>query len=135
MGCVTRAQAEMHAQAQALLPLLQAALGARWSVRSAPVFSQIGSGAMPIDQLPSWGLALAPADGKRPGRALAQLEGALRSLPRPVIGRIASDALWLDLRCLAAADMAPFTAQLGALSAALQGAQPPATATPPSGTA
>ena len=131
----TRAQAEMHAQAQALLPLLQAALGARWSVRSAPVFSQIGSGAMPIDQLPSWGLALAPADGKRPGRALAQLEGALRSLPRPVIGRIASDALWLDLRCLEAADMAPFTAQLGALSAALQGAQPPATATPPSGTA
>jgi L-seryl-tRNA(Ser) seleniumtransferase len=32
-------------------------------------------------------------------------------LPRPVIGRIADDALRLDLRCLEAADEAAFLAQ------------------------
>ena len=56
------------------------------------------------------------------GRQLQQLEAALRQLPRPVIGRTQDDALWLDLRCLEAADQAIFEAQLPQLAAAL--AQP-----------
>jgi L-seryl-tRNA(Ser) seleniumtransferase len=36
-----------------------------------------------------------------------------------VIGHIASDALWLDLRCLEAPDVPAFTAQLPALADAL----------------
>ena len=47
------------------------------------------------------------------------LEAALRALPRPVIGHIASDALWLDLRCLEVPDLPAFTAQLPALADAL----------------
>ena len=84
--------------------------------------SQIGSGALPVDLLPSQGLRLAPVQTRQAGRQLQQLETALRQLPRPVIGRTQDDALWLDLRCLEAADQAAFEAQLPQLAAAL--AQP-----------
>lgn len=115
----TRPQSQMREQAEALLAPMQAAVGLEYIVRSAALFSQIGSGALPVDQLPSHGLAIAPANAKRAGRALARLEAALRALPRPVIGHIASDALWLDLRCLEAPDMPAFTAQLPLLADAL----------------
>ena len=116
----TRPQADIRALAEPLLAPLQAAVGAAYAVRTAPLFSQIGSGALPVDTLPSYGLAIAPTTPKRTGRALTALEAALRSLPRPVIGHIASDALWLDLRCLEAPDLPAFTAQLPALADALR---------------
>ena len=116
----TRPQTDIRAQAEPLLAPLQAAVGAAYAVRTAPLFSQIGSGALPVDTLPSYGLAIAPTMPRRTGRALAALEAALRSLPRPVIGHIASDALWLDLRCLEAPDLPAFTAQLPALADALR---------------
>ena len=52
----------MQAQAQRLLAPLQTALGDDWSVAAAPMSSQIGSGAMPVEALPSWGLTLRHAD-------------------------------------------------------------------------
>ena len=116
----TRPQTDIRALAEPLLAPLQAAVGAAYAVRTAPLFSQIGSGALPVDTLPSYGLAIAPTTPRRTGRALAALEAALRSLPRPVIGHIASDALWLDLRCLEAPDLPAFTAQLPALADALR---------------
>ena len=70
---------------------------------------QIGSGALPVDRLPSHGLGVRKAAGKR--GSLTRLEGLLRELPRPIIGRIAEKTLWLDLRCLEAADEAEFIAQ------------------------
>ncbi|MBN9325222.1 MAG: L-seryl-tRNA(Sec) selenium transferase, partial [Delftia acidovorans] len=108
----TRPQADMQARAQALQPLVQQALGSRYVVETAEMNSQIGSGALPVENLPSWGLRLHPADGRQAGRQLTRLEAGLRSLPRPVIGRLHDDALWLDLRCLEAADEPAFTEQL-----------------------
>ena len=67
---------------------------------------------LPVDQLPSYGLAARHRGPGRPGRHLDRLEAALRGLPVPVIGRIADDALWLDLRCLEARDEVAFAAQL-----------------------
>ncbi len=77
--------------------------------------SQIGSGALPVESLPSYGLKLYPASGKQAGRQLTQLEARLRALPRAVIGRLHDDALWLDLRCLEAAMQPQFEQQLPAL--------------------
>jgi L-seryl-tRNA(Ser) seleniumtransferase len=88
------------------------AAGPNYAVEAVPMFSQIGSGALPVDQLPSYGLALRYAGAGRPGRHLDKLEARLRGLPVPVIGRIEDDALWLDLRCLEAPDETAFAAQL-----------------------
>jgi L-seryl-tRNA(Ser) seleniumtransferase len=114
----TRPQADMQVRAQALQPLVQQALGSRYVVETAEMHSQIGSGALPVENLPSWGLRLHPADGRQAGRQLTRLEAGLRGLPRPVIGRLHDDALWLDLRCLEAADEPAFIEQLPLLSIA-----------------
>jgi len=108
---LTRSQQEIADAAARVQPALQAVLGAAYEVSVEPMFSQIGSGALPVDQLPSCGLVVRTPDGKRSGRAIVQLEKRLREWPRPVLGRVADGALRLDLRCLEAADEAAFVAQ------------------------
>jgi L-seryl-tRNA(Ser) seleniumtransferase len=110
---LTRSAATMQAQAVRLQPLVQRAIGEAYEVAVATMLSQIGSGALPVDQLPSYGLAIRALKGKR--GSLDRLEAALRALPRPVIGRIADKTLWLDLRCLEEADEPQFAAQLAEL--------------------
>jgi L-seryl-tRNA(Ser) seleniumtransferase len=106
---LTRSDAAIEAQAQRLLPALQSALGDAYEARVAAMAGQVGSGALPVDRLPSSGFAI----GRRKGSgSLDRLEAALRGLPRPVIGRIAEKTLWLDLRCLEEVDEAAFVAQL-----------------------
>jgi L-seryl-tRNA(Ser) seleniumtransferase len=102
--------------AATLLPQLQTLLGAEWVVSSEPMTSQIGSGALPVNVLPSYGLVMRMASRQK-GNPLGRLEQRLRALPRPVIGRIQDDALWLDLRCLEDAHVADFAAQLDQLAA------------------
>ena len=94
-------------------PIVQKALGLAYEVTAAAMNSQIGSGALPVDRLPSHGLAIRPAGGKRGG--LDRLEALLRALPRPVIGRIADKTLWLDLRCLEPAEEPEFITQWSTL--------------------
>ena len=77
--------------------------------------SQIGSGSMPAERLPSAALVLRPG-GKVSGRVIERLQERLRALPTPVIGRIADGALWLDMRCLWPRDEASFVDNLKALA-------------------
>ncbi|AHE98803.1 selenocysteine synthase [Thioalkalivibrio paradoxus ARh 1] len=113
---LTRPQAEIQSLAQRLQPLLATAFGERFAVTVQPCASQIGSGALPVDRLPSAALVLRPRrSGRGSGTALKRLERELRELPAPVIGRIHDGALWLDLRCLD--DEAGFTAQLAGAEA------------------
>lgn len=109
---LTRRAEDIYLVAQRVLPVLQRALGERYTVTAEPMFSQIGSGALPADVLPSFGLVIRAADGKRGGRQLLALEKQLREMARPVIGRIADDALRLDMRCLESADEARLIEQL-----------------------
>ncbi len=96
---LTRSEQEIREQAERLLPIWQAAM-ATWPVLATiePTLSQIGSGSLPVNRLPSFALVARPL-GKRSG-ALQRLHGALRRLDPPVLGHIAEDALRLDLRCL-----------------------------------
>lgn len=96
---MTRPEAEIRLAATRLLPVLARVLdGLPVGVEVVGLRSQIGSGSLPVDRLPSAGLAVRPT-GKR-GGVLNRIESALRNLPRPVIGRIEDGALLLDLRCL-----------------------------------
>lgn len=109
---LARGKGEITAMAQTLLPQAQAAAGPRYAVETTDCASQIGSGALPTDTLPSAGLAFRPVDGS--GAALDRLAAALRRLDVPVVGRVAEGALILDLRCLE--DMAGFVVNLGGLA-------------------
>ena len=117
---LTRGEAELRQLAERLAPAVALALGDRAQVQILPCRSQIGSGSLPVDRLPSVCLALgAPAAAKRAGRLPDRLAEALRNLPIPVIGRIEDGQVRLDLRCLdgVAAEQA-FVDQLPALTKA-----------------
>ena len=64
-----------------------------WHAELAPTHGQIGSGALPDKTLNSVAVKLRPE-----GMSLSRALKLLRDLPTPVIGRIADDHLWLDLR-------------------------------------
>ena len=106
---LTRSLSEIESQTRRVLPMVQAAFGDEFQTTAAPMTAQVGSGALPAEQLSSFGLRVERKLGAR--SSLQGLEARLRELPRPVIGRIADRALWLDLRCLEAGDEAEFTAQ------------------------
>jgi L-seryl-tRNA(Ser) seleniumtransferase len=109
---LTRAQSEIEAQAQRILPALAAAVADHADAKIITCSSQIGSGALPVDALPSAGIALTPRAKRKSGAADA-LSTAFRALPVPVIGHIRDGAFILDLRCLD--DESGFVAQLSSL--------------------
>jgi L-seryl-tRNA(Ser) seleniumtransferase len=113
MRMLARPAAEMMAQAQRLVGPLTAALGSAFTVTAVDCTSQIGSGALPLEGVPSAGLAIRVAKRKI---SLDRLAAALRSLPIAVIGRIEDRALVLDLRCLE--DEQAFVADLSHLPGA-----------------
>ena len=110
---LTRPLAAIEAQALRLQPRLAAALGVQWQVTVTPVSSQVGSGSLPTDVIPSMALALCSAKAKS-GSALKNLSGRLCRLPVPIVGRIADNRLLLDLRCLEDED--GFLAQIDQLN-------------------
>ena len=99
---LTRSIESIQQTCEALLPDLQRWAGEGFAVDVCAVSSQIGSGSLPLDVLPSAALRLCSTSGNRRerSRALRQLAERLRQLPQPVIGRIADDSLLLDCRCL-----------------------------------
>jgi len=101
---LTRPEPEIRAVAERLRGVLQAWCGRRADVDVQSCASQVGSGSLPVDRLPS--AALRIASGELKPAAIAR---ALRGLPIPVIGRVHDDAVWLDLRCLD--DEAAFVSQ------------------------
>ncbi|MHB0980097.1 MAG: L-seryl-tRNA(Sec) selenium transferase [Thermoleophilia bacterium] len=74
---------------------LTAAVGVEARVAVEPSTAKAGGGSLPLLELPSHAVVVRPA-----ARSVVQLEAALREAPLPVVGRMAQDALYLDVLAL-----------------------------------
>jgi L-seryl-tRNA(Ser) seleniumtransferase len=95
---LTRPANRIEAQVERLYEELARHLPQAFRAATVPCLSQIGSGALPVETLPSFAIAIQSAEGR--DSDLRRLAAELRKLPRPVIGRIHDGSLLLDLRCL-----------------------------------
>ena len=93
---LSRDVSKIMQQSQTISQALEEHLPSNYIIKAEPCFSQIGSGALPIQNIPSFGIAI--TSGK--DFQLRALSKALRLLPRPVVGRLNDKKLFLDLRCL-----------------------------------
>ena len=103
---LARSLADIRAVAERVAAGLESSAPDGWWVEAADCFSQIGSGALPAEALPSVAVRLTPrARNRKMGRRAASrmlrdLAAAFRALPVPAIGRVGEGAFWLDMRCL-----------------------------------
>ncbi|WP_290650251.1 L-seryl-tRNA(Sec) selenium transferase [Aquisalimonas sp.] len=98
---LARPALEIRALAERLRPFVAQWLGGEQThVEVVSVASQIGSGSLPVNLLPSFALRISPPGHVASGRALKRIAGRFRALPTPVIGRVSDGAFLLDLRCL-----------------------------------
>ena len=111
LAALTRPADEIRAQAERVAPHLAEALAPRYQVAVTECHSQVGSGALPVETLPSFGVRITAVDAS--DDAIRRLADSMRGLPAPVIGRINKGAYFLDLRCLDREG--DFIAQLGYL--------------------
>jgi len=89
----TRSVDEVRAMGQSLLPKLETVLGKDFSVSLRDSTSQIGSGAMPTEELPT--VVITIKNSKLSANAIAK---QFRQANPPIIGRINDDQFLLDLR-------------------------------------
>ena len=108
---LARKRSDIEAAAKRMLPAIANAVGNNFEVAVVSCASQIGSGSLPLETIPSAGVSIrAKARG---GSAIARLSNAFRALPVPVVGRIEEQALVFDMRCLEREDA--FATNLAAL--------------------
>jgi L-seryl-tRNA(Ser) seleniumtransferase len=115
---LARPKKEIKALARRLVPAVERAIGSSFTATVADCGSQIGSGALPVETVPSAGLRI-QATKARGGRALVLLNLAFRRLPIPVVGRIEDQALIFDVRYLT--DEAGFVMNLETLDCSEKG--------------
>ena len=99
---LNRSPDEIKEIANLVLREISSSLYSVVSVEITECKSQIGSGALPVDTVPSFGVKITPLTDK--SISIEKLNSLLRSLPCPVIGRITKQCIVLDCRCLESAD-------------------------------
>ena len=92
---LARPLAEIENVAQRALPALTSALGAGFRVSVQDSTSQIGSGALPTEEVPTKVIAI-EHDFMGPHR----IAGRFRQARPPIIGRVAEDRFLLDARMI-----------------------------------
>ncbi len=112
---LTRPPADIEAMAARVTGPLTDAVSPGYEVSVCGGFSQIGSGAMPVETIATTCLHIQPRS--QSDSALRRLAAAFRELPLPVIGRLSNGVLIFDLRTLE--DELQFVEQLPCLGALL----------------
>ncbi|MEN3355210.1 MAG: L-seryl-tRNA(Ser) seleniumtransferase [Betaproteobacteria bacterium] len=113
LRALTRPPEDIEEQAQRILPHVVTALAGKAEAHVIACASQIGSGSLPVESLPSAGISI-EGSGRTKTSYAQSIASAFRALPIPVIGRIKDGAFVMDLRCLD--DEAGFLAELPQLS-------------------
>jgi L-seryl-tRNA(Ser) seleniumtransferase len=96
---LTRPLAEMETMAAAALPLLQACLGNEFTITLERTAAQIGSGALPEENIASCALMI-----RHPRLAGEKIAARFRAADPPILGRVHDNAFLLDLRGIFAAE-------------------------------
>lgn len=96
---LTRSLQEIDASIARILPDVSEAVGDAFAVEIIDCKSQIGSGALPLELMPSRAISVSLRPGQSDA-ALTKLAARLRALPKPIIGRLSDGSLILDVRCL-----------------------------------
>ncbi len=91
----TRSIDDIRTTGEKLVPKLKSVLGAAFEVRLERSTAQIGSGALPTEELPTMVISIAHKDLS--ANAIAR---KFRAAKPPIIGRISDDRFLLDLRCI-----------------------------------
>lgn len=86
---------DLRRRAEQLQALLAEVLGSRARVGIKEISSQAGGGSLPLTELPSWGVTVAPAQV-----TVEELARRLRQIEPPVLVRVQEDTLILDVRTL-----------------------------------
>jgi L-seryl-tRNA(Ser) seleniumtransferase len=89
----TRSMEALHAVATELKTQLEPLFGEKVGIQVSETYGQIGSGALPVETLPSIALVLEPSEF-----SAEMLATQFRNATIPVIGRIKDGLFWLDLR-------------------------------------
>ena len=98
IGKIISKRSEIFKMAQDILPVLLKRIAPKFKAQIIETKSQIGSGALPLDQLDSFALSVESTDNS--DKALREIAHKFRQLPVPIIGRIAGGRLLFDLRTL-----------------------------------
>ena len=111
---LTKPASEIRSRAEQLLQSVRASVGDRFDVTVEDTMSQIGSGSLPLETLPSASIRIASKAAS--DSEVRDLAKQFRHLPKPVIGRMHKQALWLDCRCLTDDQVSDFIDQLTSLT-------------------
>jgi L-seryl-tRNA(Ser) seleniumtransferase len=101
--------ASVRARARRLLRLLGAERAVRAEAEVVACVGEVGGGALPLARVPSFALSLRPVRGR-----VGDLARALRTGSEPVLGRVESNRLLLDLRTVAPREVPLLAAALAA---------------------
>ena len=96
LNLLTRPIADLEQSAVQISQILQQKLGEQFHIRIEPSYAQVGSGAQPGASIPSVAVTLQAKMTEKTTALLACLKG----LSVPIIGRVESDKVWLDMRSL-----------------------------------